>query len=88
MARKTITLSEREQRQMARVARASGVAESVLLRRGVEIALRATQLELDEAAWKRELRFIKSRARIPSMTQGRAWSREDLYDERLARISR
>ena len=88
MARKSIALSEREQRQLARVARAAGISESELIRRGVEIALHEPTPELDETAWKRELRFIKGRVGVRAMTKGRAWSREELYDERLSRISR
>ena len=81
-------MTEREERDLSRAARQSGIPERELIRRGIELAQRASALELDERAWKRERRFIKSRARIQSMKKGRAWSREELYDERLSRISR
>ena len=88
MARRTITMTEREERDLSRAARQSGIPERELIRRGVEIALHEPTPELDETAWKRELRFIKSRVGVCAMTKGRAWSREELYDERLSRISR
>ncbi len=89
MVRKQVYITSEQQRLLKRRAKALGVTESEVLRRGIDLEGRATAtLPLDPEAWETELRFIRERARIQELGRKRGWTREELYDERLARFSR
>lgn len=89
MIRKQVLLNARQDALIKRRARELNVSEADVLRERVDgLALEEAPAELDRKAWLRERRFIHSRAGLVSMTAGRTWTREELYDERLRRVSR
>ncbi|MEX2247795.1 MAG: hypothetical protein WEC75_14045 [Dehalococcoidia bacterium] len=89
MVRKQIYLDGKQDALLKQRARELKTTESDILRRGIEQAARAEVSELDHAAWQRELRFIRKRARtLTAIGARRSWTREELYDERLQRVRR
>jgi len=47
----------------------------------------ATQPPRDLRAWKRQVKVMRERSKLKSVSKGRTWTREDLYD-RPSRYSR
>ena len=89
MVRKQVYITKEQQALLKRRAKALGVPEAEVVRRGIETGGRGVRpLFLDPQAWQDELRFIKERARIQALGRERGWTREEMYDERLARFSR
>ena len=89
MVRKQIYIEPKQDAQLKRRASELGVTESDLIRPGIDQVDRAyTGLPLDRAAWEEELTFIRERARIQELGGARGWTREELYQERLERLSR
>lgn len=89
MVRKQVYITKEQQALLKRRAKALGVPEAEVVRRGIETAGGARgSPRLDPRAWEDELQFIKERARIQALGRERGWTREELYDERLARFSR
>ena len=89
MIRKQVLLSPKQHALVKRRARELDVSEADVLRERVDaIAREDAEPKLDRKAWLRERRYILSRIGLKSESTGRNWTREELYDERLARISR
>jgi len=89
MVRKQVYVGREHEELLKRRARELDVAESELIRRGIEqIGRSAPAGPLDRRAWQEELDFIRRRASIPASGRGRKWTREDLYDQRLQRLPR
>lgn len=90
MVRKQIYLEPEQEKRLKQQAKALGVSEAELIRRGID---RVTRLPaggpLDSKAWQDELAFIRKRARRwKALGQTRRWTREVLYAERLPGVSR
>lgn len=86
MIRKQVYIDPRHERLLKRLAAARGVAESVLIREGIErVAAGPARRAPDRRAWERLLRFSRERARIKVKQTGRSWTREQIYEERLGR---
>ena len=62
--------------------------ESPSKRQAWEEAKRVIQERMQLPAWEEELAFIEQRMQLRVPQTGRSWTREELYDERLARYSR
>ncbi len=89
MIRKQILLSPKQDALIKRRARELNVSEADVLRDRVDtIAREEVPARLDRKAWLRERRYILSRVGLKSGSAVRNWTREELYDERLARIPR
>jgi len=89
MVRKQIYITPAQERLLKQHARALGITESELIRRGVSQISRApAAVPLDERAWQEELAFIHKRVHKKALGRSRTWTREELYDERLQRLSR
>lgn len=89
MVRKQIYIEREQDRLLKRRAKELGVTESDLIRRGIDQVDRThAGLPLDRAAWDDELTFIRERARVQELGLTRGWTREELYEERLERLSR
>lgn len=89
MVRKQIYIEREQDRLLKRRAKELGVTESDLIRRGIDQVDRThAGLPLDRAAWDDELTFIRERARIQALGRTRGWTREEIYEERLERLSR
>ena len=57
-------------------------------RQAWEEAKRVIQERMKLPAWQEELAFIKQRMQLRVPQTGRSWTREEIYDERLARYAR
>ena len=92
MVRKQIYLEERQEARLKRVARARGISEAEVIRQAIDRQVGRVSVEAgggDPAAWERALRFMRSlAARARKRSQGRDWTREDAYAERLSRHGR
>jgi hypothetical protein len=89
MVRKQVYISAEQDKLLKRRAKALGVTEAEVVRRGIELASSdSASLPFDRRAWEEELRFIRERAGIQELGKARGWTREELYEERFARHSR
>lgn len=89
MVRKQVYIEPRQERLLKRRARALGVTEAELIREGIELLDSARPAGASrERAMKEFFAVIEERVRMRVPQTGRGWTREDLYEERLARYSR
>jgi hypothetical protein len=103
MVRKQVYIEPRQDEMLKRRARELGVSEAELIRRAIEEASgaphdreaeRLAALEelkgfmLRRRAWHEAKSFIEQRMGIVAPQTGRGWTRDELYEERLARYSR
>jgi len=90
MVRKQVYLEPEQEKRLKQLARELGVSEAELIRRGIgQVTRLPAVVPLDPKAWQDELAFIRKRAsRRKALGQKRRWTREELYAERLPRISR
>ena len=92
MVRKQIYLDDRQEARLKRIARARGVSEAHVIRQAIDRQVMGIAVEAhggDPAAWEHALRFMRSLAARPRRRrQGRGWTREDAYAERLSRHGR
>lgn len=89
MVRKQIYIEPRQEQLLKRRAEELRVAEAELIRRGIDQIARAPlalRPELD--LWEEEKAYIKQHRRLEVPQTGRGWTREELYEERLERLSR
>ena len=84
--RKEIYLDREQDRLLKRLARDLNVSEAEVIRRSLQ-GQRLWKEAADESAWEEELLFLKKRGRLPPIRQERERSRDDLYRERLDRVS-
>ena len=90
MLRKQIYIPRRQQVQLKRLAKARGVSEAEVIRQAIEreVLLTAAQpASSDRSALEEFLRFGAARHATGDTTR-RAWTRDELYDERLGRCQR
>jgi hypothetical protein len=88
MVRKQVYIEERQDRELKRRARELGVTEAELIRRGLELLAtpsghRLLPRALDALAESE--RYVRKHRRMKVPQTGRGWTREELYEERLAR---
>jgi hypothetical protein len=88
MVRKQIYIAPEQDALLKRRARELGLTESTLIRQGLEQVGRQPTVPPDEQAWEDELAFIRRRAGLPAVGGSRRWTREELYAERVDRVSR
>ena len=78
MQRKQIYIDPEQGIQLKEMAARLGVPESSLIRRGIDMTLRAVPVSRWQPdLWQRELEFARS---VPAVDNSRTWSREELYD--------
>ncbi len=90
MLRKQIYIPKRQQMQLKRLAKARGVSEAEIIRQAIErevLLTAARPMVGNRSALEEFLRFGSSR-RATDDTTGRAWTRDELYEERLSRHGR
>jgi hypothetical protein len=89
MIRKQIYLEPAQDTLLKQRAQELGVSEAALIRRCLDlIGQQAVPLPLDRQAWADELAFLQHRTQtIPGRAGPRSWTREELYAERLDRVS-
>lgn len=88
MVRKQIYIEPEQEQLLKRRARELGVAEAELIRRGIDQMSRVAMNPVpDWRAWEEAKAFMVRRMDVVVPQTGREWTREDLYDERLKRLS-
>lgn len=89
MVRKQFYITPEQNRLLKERAKALGVSEAELRRRGVEEASQRAELADSRSdTWEKEMEFIRERARLQDLGRKRGWTRDELYDERVKRFSR
>ena len=89
MVRKQVYIEPRQERLLKRRARALGVTEAELIRDGIDLLDSGRPAAASrERALKELFAVIEERIALRVPQTGRGWTREDLYEERLARHSR
>lgn len=89
MVRKQVYIEPEQDEILKQRASRLGVTESELIRQGIDLVTRRRQvLAHDEADWHEALEFMYERARLEVRPGSRAWTREEIYDERLSRSGR
>ena len=90
MTRKQIYIEPRQEALLKRLAQRRGISEAELIREAIDrqVGGGATHtLPPDPRAWEEALEFMR-RLQAQGADQGRAWKREDLYEERVGRYDR
>ena len=89
MVRKQVYITSDQDEVLKRRAKALGVSEAEVVRQGIELASRTSaSFPFDRNAWEQLRKAMRKRMRLKVPQTGRSWTREELYDERLARFSR
>lgn len=89
MVRKQVYIEPRQERLLKRRARALGVTEAELIRDGIDLLDSARPAAASrERALTELFAVIEERIGMRVPQTGRGWTREDLYEERLARHAR
>jgi hypothetical protein len=89
MIRKQVYIEPRHDRMLKRRAKQRGVTEAEIIREALdsaEIGASARKREIDVAAGRKALAFMRSLAASPRRTPARrTWTRESLYEDRIGR---
>ena len=89
MVRKQVYIEPEQDALLKRQAAQLGVTEAELIRRAIDQAGATPRgLPLDQDAWEEAKSIIQERLGITVPQTGRSWTREELYEERLERLSR
>ena len=81
--RKRVYLEAGQNARLKRRAAESGVTQAELIRRALEHLGRAPELPPDPRAWAEARAVIVRRLAQEAPQTGRAWTRDELYGERL-----
>lgn len=90
MVRKQVYIEADQEQFLKRRAAELGITEANLIRQGINLlAVSPTREAFDPVAWADEEARLASRARIRP-ARGGAWrfDRQEVYEERLGRVSR
>jgi hypothetical protein len=88
MVRKQFYITQEQNRLLKRRAKALGVSEAELVRRGVESASEGARPPFDPKALEALKRGMEKRARMKVPQTGRSWTRDELYEgKRFERFS-
>ncbi|MCI0441560.1 MAG: hemin-degrading factor [Chloroflexi bacterium] len=86
--RKQIYIEPEQDQMLKRQAKKLGISEAELIRRCIDQAIALTpSAPRDLEAWKEAKEFIKKRMSMSVPQTGRTWTREEIYEERLKRLS-
>lgn len=97
MVRKQIYIEQRQEKALKQRAREVGVSEAALIRSAIDLTLSLTPLHVspayrspllpDAKARQEMLAAMRKRMAEGPLPGGRTWTREELYAERLERLS-
>ncbi len=94
MVRKQVYIEARQEALLKRRAKELGVSEAEVVRRGIDQVALVPAVELKAwgpergRLWEELRTDMEERSKLQVPQTGRSWTREELYDERLARYSR
>jgi hypothetical protein len=79
--RKQIYLDAQQNDILKQTSRRLGVSEAEIIRQAILNQTGRTMVgKKNNTAWKKERQFIQSLLELGSVTGGRTWTREDLYE--------
>ncbi len=88
MVRKQVYIEPRQEASLRRRAKELGISQAELLRRCIDqMGTAPMTLPCDKTAWEDAKVYIEERMTIEAPQTSRTWTRDELYDERLKRIS-
>ncbi len=88
MIRKQVYVEPRQEEILKRRSTELGISEAELIRRAIEqVAWGPVSGQVDRGAWESAKAFTQQHRRLEALQTGRAWTREQLYDERFERFS-
>ncbi|MGD2158378.1 MAG: hypothetical protein PVG14_08360 [Anaerolineales bacterium] len=86
MVRKQVYIEPRQDKLLKRWAEETGETEAEIFRQALDRWFTSEQQRREaQSAWEQVLAFIQDRANLGSVSGGRSWTREELYEERLNR---
>ena len=89
MVRKQVYIDPAQEQFLKARAKELGVTEAELIRSAIDILARLpARPRFDSEAWQAVVDSMDERGRLPSTGEGRTWTRDDLYEDRLGRFSR
>lgn len=89
MIRKQVYIEPRQDAILKGLARMLGLSEAEVIRQAIDRQASAVPVGVrDLDAWEREKAFIAERMAAGPVSSRRRWSREEIYEERLARHGR
>ena len=89
MIRKQVYIEPEQDELLKRRSKELGISEAALIRQAIDrLGADGGKSPAARQAWKEELAFIKQRMQLRVPQTGRSWTREEIYEERLARYSR
>ena len=90
MVRKQIYIKPRQETQLKQQATETGMSEAEIIRQAIDHWLEeAARQRQAEKAWEKARTLMEERyAQGPVEGQGRTWTREDIYEERVSRYGR
>ena len=89
MVRKQVYIKPEQDEKLKQWADETGKSEAEILRQALDRWLESeNQRQEAEAAWEQILAFSEERAERSVVAEGRSWTREELYEERLNRYDR
>lgn len=93
MVRKQVYIYPQQEAQLKRLAEERDVTEAELIREALDALLQqpapapaVKSLPPDEAAWQAILQSIRDLKPDPARTEPYRWNREELYEERMAKL--
>jgi len=88
MIRKQFYIKPAHERILKRRARELGVTEAELIRQSIEQVARSARPAPDPRVWRSIRRYIETHRMMKVPQTGRTWTRDELYEERIARLAR
>ena len=89
MVRKQVYIKPEQDEKLKQWAEETGKSEAEILRQALDRWLESEEQRQEaEAAWEQILTFSEERAQQGIVAEGRSWTREELYEERLNRYDR
>ncbi len=89
MVRKQVYIKSEQDELLKQWAEETGKSEAEIFRQALDRWLEnEEQRQEAEAAWEQILAFSGERAELNVVAEGRSWTREELYEERLNRYDR
>lgn len=87
MVRKQLYIEPEQDELLKRLSKELGVTEAELMRRALDSLVEPGEEDARQRALQELFAFMRARAKMKVPQTGRAWTRDELYDERLDRIS-
>lgn len=87
MVRKQVYIEPEQDELLKRLSKELGVTEAALVRRALDSLAEPDDEIARQQALQELFAFMRERATMKVPQTGRGWTRDELYDERLDRIS-